>query len=253
MTFVVSSDRILGGVGGVWWVCWRIGGIWSGPKMGCNMALATLTPNIQIYKHANMQIHRNTNRHTQTHKYSNVQKYEKMGCNTALATLLTPAYRQHPLPPSCTIVKLFSLGLKLFSLRQNYFNFNFCLFGLKLLFRWIKTIVFLTQNYCLALNYCLLGSKQDCTIKWIFKQNMGVFFRSRSEKSYFTAGQALSEVFPYLPSTDTFCGNLGRKSIQGATFDSGTEIHFWRSIWGLPCVASCTRSLCYMWSWTEGW
>ena len=60
----------------------------------------------------------------------------------------------------------------------------------------------------------------------------------------------MSEVFPYLPSTDTFCENLARKSIQGATFDSGTEKKFLTVNLKValdPGGASCTRSLCDMW------
>ena len=72
MTFVVSSD-----LWRRWWVCWRIEGIWSGPKMGCNTALAnSLTP--AYPQHTNMQTHKHTNMHTQIHNN------KKLGCSMAL-------------------------------------------------------------------------------------------------------------------------------------------------------------------------
>ena len=79
MTFVVSSD-----LWRRWWVCWRIEGIWSGPKMGCNTALAnSLTPaypqhtNTQTRKHTICK-HTNTqyaNTQTCTHKYTTIKSW----------------------------------------------------------------------------------------------------------------------------------------------------------------------------------
>ena len=59
----------------------------------------------------------------------------------ALATLLTPAYRQHPLPSSST-------------LHQNYFHLAqiYCLLGSKLLFIQLQSTFYVAhfaQNYCL--------------------------------------------------------------------------------------------------------
>ena len=95
--------------------------------MGCNMALATLTPTIQIYKHAKVQIHiENTNKSM----YKNIQK-DGLQCGLG-----------HPPDPSFTVNTHFLLlapSPKLFSLCA------------KLLFAWLKTIFTLPKLFLLGL------------------------------------------------------------------------------------------------------
>ena len=124
----IVSEEVLVVVGGRG-VCWRIDGIWSAPKMGCNTALAILTPNIHLYKHANLQkykytTHRNTNRNTQIHKYTNEHKYTKRWAAT------------RPWPPSWPQLTVNTHFLLLAPLPK--------LFSI---FTWLKTIVCSTQNY----------------------------------------------------------------------------------------------------------
>ena len=148
------------------------------PKDGLQHGLGHPDPkhtNIQTCKHANTQKYKQTYTNTQIYKCTKIRKdglQHGLGHppDPSLPSTPTSSFLHHCQTIFTWLETIFT-SPKLFSLRQNYFNFNFCLFGLKLLFTWIKsivwlkTIVFLTQNYCLALNYCLLGSKQDCTIK----------------------------------------------------------------------------------------
>ena len=151
----IVSEEVLVVVGGRG-VCWRIDGIWSAPKMGCNTALAILTPNIHLYKHANLQkykytTHRNTNRNTQIHKYTNVHKYTKRWAATRpwppswpQLTVNTHFLLLAPLPKLFSLcAKLLFAWLQLVSLSPN------TIFTLPKLFSLSAKLLF-AQNYCLA-------------------------------------------------------------------------------------------------------